>query len=112
MKLLKTNSWQDDFLQRIYRRRVKEIETLKRIGYATAIIIASIYFFPSLLPAFTFSTFIATGHSLNLEQAVGALVLFNLIKEPLIQVPMFVTEIIGLVVSMKRIEKFLDLDEV
>lgn len=60
----------------------------------------------------TFSTYIGTGHVLDFNVAAAALIIFNMMQGPLIQVPFFFSEIINLIVSMKRIEGFLDLEEV
>ena len=42
------------------------------------------YLFPSMLPPVTFATYIATGHDLSYEIAVASLVLFGLMRGPLI----------------------------
>ena len=77
-----------------------------------AFLIAGLYLFPNLLPGVVFATYIGTGHTLDLATAVTCLVLFNLMKEPLIGLPMFVTDMIEMVVSMKRMQKFIETDEV
>lgn len=74
--------------------------------------VAGIYLFPNLLPAVTYSVFIAQGNVLDFQVAAASMVIFGLMQGPLIQVPFFFSEIINLVVSMRRIEGFLDLDEV
>ena len=112
IKMLKLYSWQDSFLGRLKRRRAKELATLKKINFGWAFVICGLYLFPNLLPAVTFSAYIGTGHVLDFNVAVSALVIFGLMQEPMIQVPFFCSEIINLMVSMKRIEGFLDLDEV
>ena len=111
-KMLKLYSWQDDFLGRIYRRRGREITMLKKRGIIVAIIIGSVYFFPSLLAPVTFSTFIGIGNTLDFNTAVAALVLFNLMRDPMISIPMFFSDLVECIVSMKRIQKFIDLHEV
>ena len=71
-----------------------------------------VYLFPSLLPVTTFATYIKLGHHLKYEVAVAALVLFNLMRSPLIQAPIFFGDLVQLMVSMKRIDKFCNSDEV
>ena len=85
---------------------------MKKRGVIVAFIVGSVYLFPSLLAPVTFSTFIGLGNTLDFNLAVASLVLFNLMKEPMISIPMFFSDIIELVVSMRRIEKFLNLYEV
>ena len=112
IKMLKLYSWQEGFLERIYRRRTKELVTQRKINFGWACFIVGAYLFPNMLPAVTFATYIGTGHTLDFNVAVAALVIFNLMQGPLIQVPFFFSEVINLIVSMKRIEGFLDLDQV
>ena len=71
-----------------------------------------VYLFPSMLPVATFATYISLGNYLEYQVAVGALVLFSLMRGPLIQAPIFFGDLIQLLVSMKRIGKFLNSDEV
>ena len=78
-----------------------------------ATIIATTQLFPSLLPAVTFSAYIGlAGQSLSLSVTVAALVLFEFISKPLIDFPIFMGDIVSLLVSMRRIDKFLELKEV
>lgn len=99
-------------MERIYRRRGKELQTLKKVNCGWAAVVAGIYLFPNLLPAVTYSVFIAQGNVLDFQVAAASMVIFGLMQGPLIQVPFFFSEIINLIVSMRRIEGFLDLDEV
>ena len=112
IKMLKLYAWQDSFLERIFRRRDKELSSLKKINISAAFVISGVYLAPNLLPAATFSVYIATGHTLDYNVAVAALIIFSLMQEPLIQVPYFVQELVEVISSLKRIEGFLDLNEV
>ena len=112
IKMLKLYSWQDSFLYRIQRRRQKELKTLVKINMGWAVVITGLYLFPSMLPLVAFSTYIGAGNTLKFNVAVSALVIFNLMQDPLVQVPFFLSEIVNLIVSMRRIEGFLDLEEV
>ena len=80
--------------------------------YAWGSYVAGIYFFPNLLPAVTFTAYIGTGHSIDLQTAAATLVIFGMMTESLINVPFFFTEVINLIVSLNRISGFLDLDQV
>ena len=112
IKMLKLYSWQDSFIHRIYRRRAKELKTLRRINFGWSYVIAGMYLFPNLLPGVTFSMYIGLGNTLDFNVAVASLVIFSLMQDTLIAVPFFFSEVLNLLVSMKRIEGFLDLDEV
>ena len=112
IKMIKLYSWQENFLERIYRCRERDISALRVRGLATALLVFFIYLLPSMLPVTTFATFIGLGNYLKYEIGVAALVLFNIIRGPLIQAPIFFGDLIQLSVSMKRIDKFLRSDEV
>lgn len=94
IKMIKLYSWQENFLQRIYRRRDTDVKNLRRGGFAVAMLIFLIYLFPSLLPATTFAVYIKLGNYLKYEVANAALVLFNLLRGPLIQAPIFFGDLI------------------
>jgi len=94
IKMIKLYSWQENFLQRIYRRRDRDVASLRKAGFAVALLIFFIYLFPSLLPVTTFATYIKLGNVLKYEVAVAALVLFNLMRGPLIQAPIFFGDLI------------------
>lgn len=112
IKMIKLYSWQENFLQRIYRRRDIDVVNLRKAGFVTGLLIFFVYAFPSLLPVATFATYISLGQVLEYPQAVAALVLFGLLRVPLIQAPIFFGDLIQLRVSMKRIDKFCSSDEV
>ena len=103
IKSLKINSWEDYFYNSIKDKRMLELSSLRTTGTIISFLVGCVYFFRNLLPAVVFTTYIGTGHTLDLPTAVTCLVLFNLMKRPLIQVPMFVTNILNLKVSMKRV---------
>ena len=112
IKMLKLNDWEGNFLERIFRRRTREILSLKSRGFMFALLVSSVNLFPNLMAPATFSTYIGLGHTLDFSLAVASLVLFNLMKSPLISVPLFFGDFIDLLVSMKRIDKFISLHEV
>ena len=112
IKMLKLNDWESNFLTRIFRRRSKEIVALRNRGFLFALMVSSVNLFPNLMAPATFSTYIGLGHTLDFSLAVASLVLFNLMKSPLISVPLFFGDFIDLMVSMKRIDKFISLHEV
>ena len=78
-----------------------------------ATITALTQMFNNFLPAVTFSVYIAySGQTLSLSVAVLALVLFDFISKPLLELPTFLGDLVSLIVSLKRIDNFLDLHEV
>ena len=103
IKMIKLYSWQENFLERIFRRRERDVAALRLGGASVALLISCVYLFPSLLPATTFAVYIAFGNTLQYQVAVASLVLFNLMRGPLIQAPIFFGDLVQLFVSMRRI---------
>ena len=84
----------------------------KRMAWINSLMISSLYFFPSVLGSVVFSTYIGTGHYIDLQTAFTVMIFFGLIQDPLRQFPLFISSLLQLVVSMKRIQEFLEADEI
>ena len=94
IKMIKLYSWQENFLQRIYRRRDVDVKALRIGALAVSCIMSFQYLFPSMLPVATFAMYIGRGNYLEYGVAVAGLVLFNLIKLPLVTAPLFISDMI------------------
>jgi len=57
-------------------------------------LISFIYIFPNMLPVATFATYIGLGNYLSPAKCVSSLVLFGLMRGPLLQAPMFFNDLI------------------
>ena len=84
----------------------------KRMAWVNSFMISSLYFFPSVLGSVVFSTYIGTGHYIDLQTAFTVMIFFGLIQDPLRQFPLFISTLLQLVVSMRRIQEFLEADEI
>ena len=82
IKTLKLYSWTSIFSSEIYDRREHELEIIKVKALTIAFVIVSLYFFPNILSSVVFSTYIGTGHYINLSDAFAVLIFFELIKTP------------------------------
>lgn len=112
IKMLKLYSWTSIFTETIRQKRSDELQWLwKRFrnGQKT---VSSLYFFPAILSAVVFACYIGTGNYLSLDVAFTVITLLNMIKDPLRMLPLFVGSFLELLVSMKRIQAFLLVDEV
>ena len=94
IKTLKLYSWNDAFKKEIDKRREKELQMFKKIAFWLSIIISSLYFFPQVLSSFVFATYIGTDHYIDIATAFSVLVFFDLIKEPMRQLPTFISSFI------------------
>lgn len=87
IKMIKLYSWQETFLKRINEKRTIELKQLKRNFIVSMFSITSFYFFPLILSAVVFTTFIGSGNHLDLGTAFSVMIFFSLIEEPLSFVP-------------------------
>jgi ABC-type bacteriocin/lantibiotic exporter with double-glycine peptidase domain len=83
IKMLKFYSWTSIFQEEVQKRRVHEFKMYKVIAVWLALVITSLYFFPNILSSVVFSTYIGTGHRLDLATAFTCLVFFDIIKDPI-----------------------------
>jgi ATP-binding cassette subfamily C (CFTR/MRP) protein 1 len=103
IKTLKLYNWSSAFEKEIKKRRDSELQMFRKIAFWLSLIISSLYFFPQVLSSVVFSTYIGTGHFVDLSTAFSVLIFFELIKEPMRQLPTFISSTIQLLVSMRRI---------
>jgi len=78
--MLKLYSWQEAFEKMIKNKRQDELAVLWRRFMLGCINTTSLYFFPSILGAAVFSTYIGSGNYLDLSVAYTVNTFFNLIK--------------------------------
>ena len=69
-------------------------------------------FTPIIVSSVSFSTYIGLGNTITLANAFAVLVFFNMLREPIWAVPDFLTLIADMLVSMNRIQEYLESDEV
>lgn len=68
-----------------------------------AFLITAVFFFPNLLSSTVFAVFIGTGHKIDLATAFSVIIYFDLIIDPMINVPMMISSFFEFNVSMNRI---------
>ena len=112
IKTLKFYSWTTSFENEIQNRRLTEMKSMKKIAIWLSLLITSIYFFPNVLSSVVFSTYIGIGHSIDLATAFSVIIFFDLIIEPMINFPMFISSYVDFRVSMKRVQEFLSSKEI
>lgn len=68
--------------------------------------------FPSLLPIITFATHVALGNSIDFTLAITSMAMFDIIRGPICEAPNLVTDVLNNLKAMRKIQRFLDCDEV
>ena len=111
MKVLKLYAWEPAFFEKIRNIRLNELKSIKLSGVVQTIFICFGSCSPFLVSMLTFSIYIALGGELNAQKAFVSISLFNLLRIPLIMIPNMLSGLILTIVSMKRINRFLNQDE-
>ncbi|XP_047483384.1 ABC transporter C family member 13-like [Penaeus chinensis] len=111
IKMVKLNAWEATFKHRIQDERYGEVKALAGRKYLDA---ACVYFWaatPVLIPIATFSTYIALGNPLEPARVFTAVALFNMLIMPLNAFPWVINGLVEAWVSVKRIERLMELPE-
>ncbi|CAF3640789.1 unnamed protein product [Rotaria sordida] len=114
IKVLKLYAWELAFIRRLNDIREKELSCIRRKAVLNAMSSAVWAFAPILVCIATFATYVLSSENniLTAEKAFVSLALFNLLRFPLVVFPTVVNSIIEARVSNKRIQKFLNNEEI
>lgn len=112
IKIIKLNSWIDKFLEKIRKSRNHEIWMLKTRFFVSCLNIFLIFLLPPLLALTVFSVAIHSGIEMRVSTAFAALHVLNMLREPTRWLPFFLGMMMEFTVSMKRIQKFLNAEEI
>lgn len=112
MKVLKLNAWVPSFEKLICSARGRELKILK----TTAVYYAGLYLTwtltPFLVSLVSYVTFVLLGGELTPNIAFVSVTLFNILQFPMEVLPMMMAYIIQVYVSLKRINKFMNSEEI
>jgi len=103
IKMLKLYSWTSIFSESIRQKRSEELYWLWKRFVNGIGVVSSLYFFPAILSAVVFASYIGAGNYLSLDIAFTVITLLNMIKDPLRALPLFLGSFLEFLVSMKRI---------
>lgn len=114
IKIIKIHAWESAFKTRIENIRHQEISSLtKQTWYSAAITFSFVCLpFAVALTSFAFYVLIDSTHVLDANKVFVSLSLFNIIRIPLALLPMIITNLSMSLVSIDRINKYLETDEV
>ncbi|XP_073979857.1 multidrug-Resistance like Protein 1 isoform X7 [Rhodnius prolixus] len=113
IKVLKLYAWEPSFEQQVLRIREKEVKVLKQSAYFNAMTSFIWTCAPFLVSVVTFTTYLLSDENniLDVKTAFVALALFNIMRMPLSLLPIMIVGVIETSVSVKRINKFMNSDE-
>ncbi|KAF9527181.1 ATP-dependent bile acid permease [Crepidotus variabilis] len=111
IRLIKVYGWERFYIDALMQYRTAEMGTVKASSLATAVLVAMFTVVPILSTILTFIAYSLTGHDLNIAIIFTALQLFNVIRIPLVMLPLVLSSLSDALVSLTRITKFLLAEE-
>ncbi|KAL7286834.1 hypothetical protein TKK_0018975 [Trichogramma kaykai] len=113
IKVLKLYAWEPSFEEQILQIRNKEIKVLKEAAYLNAGTSFIWSCAPFLVSLVSFATYVLVdeSHVLDSKKAFVSLSLFNILRFPLSMLPMMISNVVQASVSVKRINKFMNSEE-
>lgn len=111
LRLIKYFSWESFYADQINVLRAQELKTVRKFSLAFAAMIGSVTFIPILASILSFITYYLTGHDLNVAIIFTSLQFFNIIRQPLIFLPIVLSSVANAVVALRRIGEFLNAEE-
>ncbi|XP_078381051.1 multidrug resistance-associated protein 1-like isoform X2 [Oculina patagonica] len=111
MKVLKLYAWEESFMKEIKRIRNKELKYSRNSDLWASGFMFTFGCAPTLVAVTTFAIYVFTGNVLTASKAFVALSLFNVMRFPLVMLPDVIVTCIQARVSVKRLQEFLDLEE-
>lgn len=111
IRLLKFYAWEPFYINQIVKLRTREVATIRTSAIAQSGLIASVGFIPVLSAILSFITYALSGHNLNVAVIFSSLQLFNIIRTPLIMLPLVLSSLSNALVAANRISKLLAAEE-
>jgi len=114
IKIIKIHAWEEPFKKRAKDIRGEEIKNLNSQTWYSAAITFAFTCLPFVVALASFATYVLIDPSnvLDAQRVFVSLSLFNIIRIPLALLPMLITNLSVFLVSVRRINKFLESDEV
>ncbi|KAK9886055.1 hypothetical protein WA026_014838 [Henosepilachna vigintioctopunctata] len=113
IKVLKLYAWEPSFEKQVLDIRKKEIFFLRQVAYINAGTSFLWTCAPFLVSLVTFGTYVMVDEKnvLDASTAFVSIAIFNILRVPMSMLPMIFSNTIQGYVSIKRINKFMNLDE-
>eukprot|EP00124_Ichthyophonus_hoferi_P005008 Ihof_evm1s639 gene=Ihof_evmTU1s639 len=133
IKIIKLYAWEKSFMSRLIDTRKKELTILSFLQYLEAdqqtLFLTHTFITlsgglpglglsvtwlstPVLVALVTFTTYVLQGNTLTAEKAFVALALFNILQFPMFMLPMLVSSMVEVLVSLRRVARFLLAEEI
>ncbi|XP_076819730.1 multidrug resistance-associated protein 1-like isoform X2 [Clavelina lepadiformis] len=113
IKVLKMYAWELSFRDKVSAIRSQELKKMLQAAYLNVAVSFTWMCTPFLVSLTTFAVYVLsdTSHVLNAQKAFVSISLFNILQFPLIMLPMLLSFMVQAKVSLKRLQRFLNNDE-
>ncbi|TFK50633.1 P-loop containing nucleoside triphosphate hydrolase protein, partial [Heliocybe sulcata] len=112
VKFIKFFAWENRWIDRAMDARHKEIQWMVKARINSVMFSLLWTCAPILVSLISFFTYVMLGHELTVSIAFTSLSLFGMIRQPLNIIPAWIVQILQTRIAIKRIETYLDEDEV
>ncbi|XP_043568891.1 canalicular multispecific organic anion transporter 1 isoform X1 [Chiloscyllium plagiosum] len=109
IKVMKFYAWEPSFAEQIFGIREKELKVMKKSLYLLAVAIFVVTCTPFMVTLTSFGVYLTVDpkNILDAEKAFTSISLFNILRFPLMMLPMVISSMVQAAVSCKRLEAFL-----
>ncbi|RUS92073.1 hypothetical protein EGW08_000097 [Elysia chlorotica] len=111
IRVVKLYSWEQHFMNCIKAARINELRCLKGRKYLDALCVFFWATTPVLISILTFTTYVIMGNKLTAAKVFTSLSLFLMLIGPLNAFPWVINGLVESWVSLKRVEKFVNLKD-
>lgn len=111
IRLIKCYGWETFYLHRIGGLREEEVKAIRKSMIALCLLICIFHSVPVIAVVLSFITYSLTGHDLNIPTIFAALQLFNLIRLPLLMLPVALSSLSSTLIALNRMSNYLSSEE-
>ncbi|KAG5177321.1 P-loop containing nucleoside triphosphate hydrolase protein [Tribonema minus] len=111
IKIVKYYAWEAPFAERLTALREVELQSIKRFAFASAYSLVLLVATPFVMCAITVTVFFSQGGDFNPATVFTAVSLLLVIRFPLIMLPMTIANYIQAKISLGRLQRFIELEE-
>ncbi|EGR28734.1 hypothetical protein IMG5_169310 [Ichthyophthirius multifiliis] len=112
IKVIKANAWEEHFYDKLEVKREKELELISKKFILGTLAIFTLWITPMLIINSTFAGYILLDNVITPQKAFTIISLFYILQEPIRSIPMVINYLIEAYISIKRIEKYFQFEEV
>ena len=112
IRTIKSYAWEVPFVKNLRRTRRRELKSIRVHAYLFSFGINLIFYqMPFVLMMAVMSVYYFTGGIMEPGKVFASLQLFNLLLQIMVQLPNGINQLALAIIAMRRIQKYLDLDE-